>query len=146
MPEKPEYNTNLAAEYHVMSILHRQGMPAFLSVGNKKAIDILIEDGPNSFTMVDVKGLAGKSNWPVDNVKFTSDRHFLVLVCFNGKIANPDVVPEVYVVPATPENRDKLVYDAPGGRSVIPLGRMRKPKHKKAFGNAWGLLRLTATL
>ncbi|MFC1789277.1 hypothetical protein ACFLZE_05135 [Thermodesulfobacteriota bacterium] len=35
-----KYNTNLAAEFHVLSILHRLGYEATLTLGNKKAVDI----------------------------------------------------------------------------------------------------------
>jgi hypothetical protein len=35
-----KYNTNLAAEFYVLSILHRLGAEAALTLGNKKAVDI----------------------------------------------------------------------------------------------------------
>lgn len=36
------YNTNLAAEFYVLSMLHRWGADAVLTLGNKKAVDILV--------------------------------------------------------------------------------------------------------
>ncbi len=36
------YNTNLAAEYGVLSALYRMGINAHLTLGNKKSIDIVI--------------------------------------------------------------------------------------------------------
>ena len=36
------YNTNLAAEFFVLSTLHRLGADAALTLGNKKAVDIAI--------------------------------------------------------------------------------------------------------
>ena len=36
------YNTNLAAEFYVLSMLHRLGVFAAVTLGNKKAIDITL--------------------------------------------------------------------------------------------------------
>jgi hypothetical protein len=36
------YNTNLAAEFYVLSMLHRLGADAALTLGNKKAVDIIV--------------------------------------------------------------------------------------------------------
>jgi hypothetical protein len=36
------YNTNLASEFHVLSMLHRRGAEASLTVGNKKSVDIAV--------------------------------------------------------------------------------------------------------
>lgn len=36
------YNTNLAAEFYVLSVLHRLGVSATLTLGNKKSVDIVI--------------------------------------------------------------------------------------------------------
>ena len=36
------YNTNLAAEFHVLSMLHRLGADATLTLGNKKGVDIVV--------------------------------------------------------------------------------------------------------
>jgi hypothetical protein len=37
--EVSTYNTNLAAEFYVLSILHRLGFDATMTLGNKKAVD-----------------------------------------------------------------------------------------------------------
>src|SRR5688572_25898541 len=97
----PAYDTNLAAEFHVLSILHRLGADAALSLGNKKAVDITVVRGEGRAVTVDVKGVAGPHDWPADNVKVPDHgRHFLALVSFEGKIADPEAVPSVWVIPA----------------------------------------------
>jgi hypothetical protein len=94
------YNTNLAAEFHVLSLLHRLGADAALSLGNKKAVDITVVRGEGEAVTIDVKGVAGQFDWPADNVKVPDhDRHFLALVCFEGRIADPEQLPSVWVVP-----------------------------------------------
>ncbi len=40
-----KYNTNLASEFYVLSMLHRLGADASLTLGNKKAVDIIVVQG-----------------------------------------------------------------------------------------------------
>jgi hypothetical protein len=126
------YNTNLAAEFHVLSVLHRLGAEANLTLGNKKSVDVAIVRGAGDAITVDVKGLAGKTGWPVDNFRERKG-HFVILLSFLDKIDDPGVVPEVYIVPS--QDIPSLIYHAPSGRKVIPLGRMRK--EGKRFLEAW---------
>jgi hypothetical protein len=96
------YNTNLAAEFYVLSMLHRLGLDAFLTLGNKKAVDILVVRPNDQTVKIDVKGLAGRYDWPADNIKPSTDkRHFIVLLSIEGHINEPQQVPSVWVVPAT---------------------------------------------
>jgi hypothetical protein len=140
------YDTNLAAEFHVLSILHRLGMSATLTLGNKKSVDIVVtRDVGDTFT-IDVKGLAGTTNWPIDNLRVRKKNHFIIFVTFLGKISDPSVIPDVYIVPSekipdydkTDENC--VVYENPGEtRRVIPVGRAKKLWQE--FKGAWELLR-----
>jgi len=52
------YNTNLAAEFWVLSALYRFGVEAHLTLGNKKSVDILIVCNSKTICTVNVKGLA----------------------------------------------------------------------------------------
>jgi hypothetical protein len=130
------YNTNLAAEFHVLSALHRLGLTANLTLGNKKSVDIVVVHGRGRTITVDVKGLAGNTSWPVDKVGDGKPGHFIVFVGYSGKIADPRVVPEVYVVPS--QRLKPLTYVSPKGRRVVPLGRMRKAGTR--YRDAWHLL------
>ena len=131
-------NTNLAAEFYVLSMLHRCGLDANLTRSNKKAVDIVIVRGRRDVVTVDVKGLAGTTSWPVDNFKVKADDHFLVFVSFLGHIASHKVAPEVYVVPS--KCLGPLIYHSPNKkRHVLQLSRMRKDG--KEFRDAWPLLR-----
>lgn len=132
MSPSATYNTNLAAEFYALHVLHRLGADANLTLGNKKAVDIVVVRGAGDTVTVDVKGLAGKTSWPVDNAK-ARDRHFVVLVCFLGRIDDPTVIPESYVVPSG--ELPGLTYNAPGGRKVVQLSRMRRDG--QPFRDAW---------
>lgn len=95
------YNTNLAAEFYVLSMLHRRGADASLTLGNKKAVDIVVTRGAGRIVTVDVKGVAGRWDWPADNVRVPAHaRHVLVLVSFEGQVRDPQAVPSVWVIPA----------------------------------------------
>ena len=82
-----KYNTNLAAEFHVLSVLHRLGLDANIALGNKKSVDIVIvRDAGEAYT-IDVKGLAGKNRlanrqcaarqeWPFHNIRIFHGTHW----------------------------------------------------------------------
>ena len=94
------YNTNLASEFHVLSVLHRLGAEACLTLGNKKGVDIFLTRDTGASVMVEVKGVAGKYDWPADNIlPLEGKLHFVVLVSYEGRIQDPSTVPSVWVVP-----------------------------------------------
>jgi hypothetical protein len=66
---KSKYNTNLAAEFYVLSMLHRLGAEATLTLGNKKAVDIVIVRESGDAVTIDVKGLAGTIERLVESVQ-----------------------------------------------------------------------------
>lgn len=118
------YNTGLAAEFYVLSVLHRKGLSASMTLGNRKAIDIVVESPDRTIT-IDVKGMASRTNWPLDN--FSSERrenHYIALVTFNNKIRDHSVQPTVYLVPAA--DIPRFFYINPkGNRRTIQFSRMR---------------------
>lgn len=143
MGQKTE-NTNLACEYYVLSLLYRKGIDAAITVGNKKSIDIVVQRKNRSLT-IDVKGLKGKSSFPVDNISLFSKSHFIVFVSFLGKINESKTVPEIYVVPSMDVtkifkelNGKCLIYKNPkGNRQVVPLSCLRKLSRR--YSDNWAL-------
>jgi len=97
----PKYDTNLAAEFYILSCLHRLGISANLTLGNRKGVDIVVARDSGDVVTIDVKGIAKKYDWPADNLSARDpDRHFVVLVCFNGVIADPKMPsPDIWVIP-----------------------------------------------
>ncbi len=134
---KNGYNTNLAAEFFVLSSLHRLGMTANLTLGNKKSVDIVVVRDAGDAITLDVKGLAGATSWPVDNMREAKPNHFLVFVGYNGKIDDPRTCPEVYIIPS--KKIARFVYHSPrGGRRVVPRHRLRRKAIH--YRDAWSLL------
>jgi hypothetical protein len=93
-------------------------------LANRKAIDIVVESDGRLFT-IDVKGMAGRTNWPMDNFKSpTAANHFIALVTFNNKIGDPAVPPTVFVVPA--KKISHFFYRNPkGNRQTVRYSTMR---------------------
>ena len=128
-----KYDTNLAAEFYVLSTLHRLGADASLTLGHKKAVDIFVarKKGP-AFT-IDVKGVAGAYDWPAGNVDRNGKAgHFIVLVSYDGKIGDATHAPRVWVVPSKHISRFIHVY---GKRTNILRAKiMKEGKH---YLHAW---------
>ena len=132
------YNTNLASEFYVLSMLHRLGIDASLTLGNKKSVDIVVIRDTGDVATIDVKGLAGTTSWPVDNVKKIAKDHFFAFVSFLGKMEDHSVLPEIYIVPS--KRLRPLVYQSPNGkRRVVNLHRTRRDGLK--FRDGWHLLK-----
>ncbi|GHV89261.1 hypothetical protein AGMMS50267_16210 [Spirochaetia bacterium] len=138
------FNTNLASEFYVLSALHRIGASALLTLGNKKAVDIVVEKDDKVIT-IDVKGLMGTTNFPIDNCKTSGDSHYIVFVSFLNKINDINTVPEVFIVPSTELNMKhkelsgkSIVYHNPGGnRTVVQYGRLKKVSSK--YKDKWNV-------
>jgi hypothetical protein len=77
-----KYNTNLAAEFYVLSMLYRLGFDATLTLGSKKSVDIVVVKESGDVLTIDVKRIAGTTLWPSDNVKKSEKNHFLIFVSF----------------------------------------------------------------
>jgi hypothetical protein len=133
----PGYNTNLAAEFYVLSMLYRKGMNAYLTLGNKKSVDIIVETDKGEIKTVDVKGLASTTCWPMDNFEKENKNHFIVLVSFLDEIYNHEVSPECWVIPS--KEVRKLFYVNPkGNRQVINRHKMKKMG--KRYKSNWPLI------
>jgi hypothetical protein len=128
------FHTNLAAEFFVLSCLHRLGADAHLTLGNNKSVDLVVVRAAGDVVTLDVKGLAGKTCWFVQNIPVNRKRHFVVFVSFLGRINNPIVFPEVYIVPSEAISRLRTK----GENQAVPDIRLSTLKKEgKEYLNAW---------
>ncbi len=128
-----KYDTNLAAEFYVLSTLHRLGADASLTLGHKKAVDIFIARKKGRAFTIDVKGVAGSYDWPASNVdRKGRTGHFLVLVSYEGNIDDPKQAPSVWVVPSRHIRPFIRKY---GARTNISRAMMIKEGRR--YWNAW---------
>jgi hypothetical protein len=89
---------DLAAKFFVLSALHRLGAQATLAPGDFADVDIvIIKDG--TVITAQVKTLTGGWRWHVEEVH-SRENHYIVFVGFTTEIHNPQVSPEVFVLPS----------------------------------------------
>lgn len=136
-PRGSGYNTGLAAEFYVLSCLHRLGLSATMTLGNKKAIDLAIIREKGEAATVEVKGVAGKHDWFAPNLgDAPRPNHFVVLVGFEGRIDDPSQPPRVWIFP----HAEALKHVKPwSGTRGIP--RKSIVGGCKAFEGAWHLIK-----
>jgi hypothetical protein len=133
-----KYNTNLASEFYAMSVLYRLGADAHLTLGNKKAVDIVVVRGPGDAITLDVKAVAGKTDWIAGTPEPTPRRgHFVALLTFDGAFDQVDATPRAWIMP----------HDVFLGlvKSAAPPSAMRYVSRKEVTGlqqyeGAWRLL------
>ncbi len=127
------YNTNLAAEFWVLSTLYRFGIEAHLTLGNKKSVDILILRNPKTIYTVDVKGVADQYDWPADNIRVLNNpNHFYIFLSFEGKISDPLASPSVWIIPSNQVESFIKRY-----KTRIVVSRALVKSTGGAYKNAW---------
>ena len=81
------YQTGIASEHLVLSMLYRLGAKAYLTLGNEKSIDIRITKDDGSWISVDVKSVRKGNAIPVGNA-VDKDNHYYVFVIYNNKFSD----------------------------------------------------------
>lgn len=131
------YDTNLAAEFYVLSCLHRIGLSANLTLGNKKGVDIMVARDAGDAVTIEVKGVAKKYDWPATNlVTQKPARHFVALVSFEGRIQETEMPPpRIWIVPFNEVAEFKRVY-----QDRTNVSRAAILASGSRFENAWHLI------
>jgi len=133
------YNTNLAAEFYVLSSLHRMGLNATLTLGNKKAVDIVVIVNKDHVITVDVKGLACKRDWIFGNGPLhVAANHIIALVGYEGMIDQIDKEPRTWIVPSL---KLKPFIKTAGNGKTKYVPRKRFLEEGKQYENAWDVLK-----
>ncbi|HEY5124549.1 MAG TPA: hypothetical protein VIK14_12520 [Ignavibacteria bacterium] len=96
-------NTNMASEFWFYSQLHRLGYQSFITLGNTKAIDILVRLSDGSILTFDVKGKENFNSGTYQYLPETkSDYHFFVFIGLQIKKEKKKTIfegePECYIV------------------------------------------------
>src|SRR5687767_2494612 len=121
------YNTNLASEFYVMSVLYRLGLDANLTLGNKKAVDIVVVHAPGDTITIDVKAVAGRVDWLVGSAGGPPrKRHFVVLLAYDGKFEEVAELPKAWVLPHEEFLSLVKTAKAPSTLRYLPRSRVSK--------------------
>lgn len=96
------YNTNLASEYLMMSLLCRDGKDAYLSLGNKKGVDIIVKTSKGAICVIEVKGVNKRNDWLIGNSgKLPVELNLIyALVCFHGRINDLTSIADFWIIPS----------------------------------------------
>ena len=89
---------DLAASFYLLSVLHRLGTEASLTL-TQPYVDIIVVQGPGHALTIDVKTLAGTTEWHKDHF-LARKHHFIAFVCYLKPVQDLSAVPEVYVLPS----------------------------------------------
>ena len=131
------FDTGIASEYLVLSMLYRLGIDAYMTLGNKKSVDIWIRNDDDFAIEIDVKSVREYDSIPVGNVE-AKDNHYVIFVIYNKKfeIEGTPTLPDFYIVPSSyvVENRKEYELKAGGERYNI------FKKDIEGYKNRWELL------
>jgi len=135
------YNTNLASEYLMMSLLCRAGKEAYLSLGNKKGVDVIVRTAAGSIAVVEVKGVNKANDWLICSQGSlpVAPNLFYALVCFQGKISELTAAADIWLIPseALQPASEHVVHK--NGKTVY-LRRSHIVKNYDAFKNTFEAL------
>ncbi|MSQ10571.1 MAG: hypothetical protein EXR52_06135 [Dehalococcoidia bacterium] len=136
----PRYDTNLASEFHVLACLHRLGMSTNLTLGNKKGVDVVVVRESGAAVTVEVKGLAGRYEWPASNLVDTKplrpQDHSVALVGFENRTGDVSMPPpSVWIIPFPELEQFVSRYT---NRSN--MSRRKVLQNGERFRNAWSLI------
>ena len=100
--KKNGFNTGIASEYLVLSMLYRLNYEAYITMGNKKSVDIWIMRDDKTAVSIDVKSVREYDSIPVGNVE-AKDNHYVIFVIYNKKfeIEGTPTLPDFYIVPSS---------------------------------------------
>ncbi len=87
----------LAAEFHVLSVLHQLGVEANLALAQPESVDITILGKEGQAVTLDVKTVEGTREWLVDPFS-ARKHHYVVVVEFQSSNENAVTRPRAYVV------------------------------------------------
>lgn len=98
--------TGFASELYVLSLLQRSGANAFMTFGNTKKIDIIVQKEKEALT-IDVKGVKENGSFPIGKSyeEYLKDsNHYFIFVDYHNKFEDISDSPDVFIVPSSKMN------------------------------------------
>ena len=124
--------TGLASEFYVLSALLRNSVDAYITLGNQKKVDIVVNNKGVAMT-IDVKGLKSSGDFIIGNYFESKDdkNHFYIFVYYSN-FENVKENPELYVVPATEISAIVKERESVNNVSIVSL----REKYSNDFSDA----------
>lgn len=121
---KSSFDSGIASEFLVLSNLFRLGANAFISLGNKKSIDIVVKTKNGIAISVDVKSVRDYSSININNVVGKAN-HYIVAVIYKRKFEKPEYLPDFYIIPS---KKLKSITQSFGNQDRLMKGKLVKYK------------------
>lgn len=127
-------SSHLSGEFFVAAELYRRGYSVGMTLGNAKAVDLIVDRGTKAVP-IQVKTIRDKysAGWPMwkEDVK---PGVLYVFVCLNGPDARPD-----YFILTSREAKSKVwEYTT---RGIVPLSDLKDKKYQDRWDKVRGSLR-----
>lgn len=137
-----KYNTNLASEFYVMSMLYRKGLDAYLTLGNKKGVDILVKKKDGSTLKLEVKGVNKKTDdWPLSSGELSEEKDLVyIFLSYESEIMNLTIHPRIWIVPSKiikSECKQSLTKD---GKYLKYFSHKRMKEEFSKYENDWSFI------
>lgn len=123
---------DLAAKFHVLSVLHRLGVEANLALGQPDNVDITVLGKAGQAVTIDVKTIEGVREWLVEPFS-ARKHHYVVIVEFASRQEPPSWAPRVYVL----ASQELQKFLARRGRTAISLDVL---EHTMGALEAWQII------
>ena len=134
------YDTNLAAEFYVLSCLHRLGVTANLTARQQErcARGRGAQSGRRGHGRG--QGSRWKYEWPINNLtSLNPERHFVVLVSHEDLIGDPAMpAPRIEVLPFPDIEPFRRTYKG----NMTTLSRSAVLRTGSRYENAWNLIEI----
>ncbi len=128
----------MAGEFFVLACLHRLGVEAYLTLGNTKAVDIVVRRQGGSSLTIDVKSVADRADyWVSQPPDRRGQDHIVVFLSFDGRIADPLASPTVWVVPFDSLRPHLRAGPAKDGGTWVGISRSQLDSDLVGFRNNW---------
>lgn len=127
---------DLAAKFHVLSVLYQLGADAAFSIATDKDVDITLVRKPGEVVTIDVKVASRDNSWKAAEFPPT-DQHFVVFVVFPQEYPASREAPSTYV--ASSRDLHDWAQKHKGSIDVDKLSKVAKRSR-----DAWQRLLLAA--
>lgn len=137
-----KYNTNLASEFYVMSMLYRKGLDAYLTLGNKKGIDILVKKKDGSTLKLEVKGVNKRTDdWPLSSGELSEENDLVyIFLSYENEIGNLVIHPRIWIVPSKIIKGECKKSLTKGGKYLKYFSHKRMKEEFSKYENDWSLI------
>ena len=125
-----------------MSMLYRKGLDAYLTLGNKKGVDILVKKKNGSTIKLEVKGVNKKTDdWPLSSSDLTEENDLVyIFISYESEIQNLKIYPKVWIVPSKIIKEQCKKSLMKNGKYLSYFSHKKMREEYSKYENDWSLI------